>query len=344
MTAESIHAALQNVAQRVDQSSWQAWNVVRSRYRRLGGRPARYETSITDWVLMLLEGHQVIEYYQFNQHEEPMLGADWEWWIGSDSFGWRCARIQAKRVYPAAAGPTYEQLDHEIGEHGDRQLDVLIRSCEQGLDPTGTRKAELQGIIRPYYAFYNGWPRSAFPHNEDLAGIAANEAHIAAHSARRTDRPQWGDWAQTRRLHYLDCRPQLVMLATDRRCRWGHTTQHAPLRFREFDPSPLPFWGISALPADDVRKTFNHALHPKKASPYLAASIPISTILFDVWVSLNKADNRIARLPDYAEAVRRLSDPDSAADRLGRLDDISSDDRFSIPTVAITDVSSPLQQ
>ncbi|OLT46406.1 hypothetical protein BJF87_22590 [Gordonia sp. CNJ-863] len=303
----------------------------------------RSETTITDTFLESLDAIGVIEYYKFDAHdEEPRLGADWEWWIGSDADGWRCARIQAKRAKhyaPATSDvtPAYSELKHKV--NGQLQIDVLISSCDKGLKPDGTTDRHLSEVIKPYYAFYNGWPASVYPHTDDVTALSANESSIAAHASQRTDRPEWGDWAHIRRLHHHSC-PHCIWYC----CCWpgddcGHDSR-CPVPLPEFTSALLPYWGISTLPARNVRTTYLGTTPRLKALPYFAQSLPISTILFDLWAPLDDpaGGNSIERLPDYADAVRGLGEPDTRDDNLGRLAEFSTgDQRFGVHVVMVTD-------
>ncbi|MEU2104568.1 MULTISPECIES: DUF6615 family protein [unclassified Nocardia] len=105
--------------------------------------------------------------HKYTRQREHTVGADWEWWIGSDSEGWLCLRIQAKRVFAT----TYKQLDHpgaKRGVHqGKYQYDTLISSCR------------MAGYIFPFHVFYNGWEASRFARRSgtrlDLAALELND-------------------------------------------------------------------------------------------------------------------------------------------------------------------------
>jgi hypothetical protein len=104
------------------------------------------ETSITDHNLFMLDmKHPDLNVHHFNQNEQALSGADWEWWIGSDVDGWLCLRIQAKRV----RGRSYPELAHPAGD--DRfQYDVLIDGCNPLMSEF------------PLHVLYNGWPHGEF--------------------------------------------------------------------------------------------------------------------------------------------------------------------------------------
>lgn len=92
--------------------------------------------------------------YRYNQNEERTVGADWEWFIGSDWAGWFALRIQAKR----ADSGQYRQLGHEGHGDDDYQYDTLINSCAKAI--TGEPKVKYFA----HYVFFNGiesWPDGA---------------------------------------------------------------------------------------------------------------------------------------------------------------------------------------
>lgn len=358
MIAPSYHATLQRLAQQVDQSSRQIWENSARRYHHRAGRLQHNETTTTDTFLTSLEENGVIEFYQFSSKEESRLGADWEWWIGSNTIGWACARIQAKRAYPGTAtgvraprGPEYRKLAHEVGT--ESQMKLLIDGCQRGLRPDRPKRPDTNlrdGVIRPYYAFYNGWPCDAFDDNEDVASIEENDLVIAEHASRRTDRPLWGDWAQTRLLHYASCPPQMTWSESPTRWSFWHHSE-CPVPLPRFIPELLPFWGISALPALDVRRCYETISHSKQALTYFAESLPISTVMFDLWTSLTSSSTqrRTRVLPDYADAIRLLGDPEHRDESIDRLERIranteaataledDTDQGFPVPAVAVTD-------
>ena len=70
------------------------------------------ETSATDANLRRLRTQVpgLLIWQSEREHSnEAKTGADWEWWVGSDSEGWLCLRMQAKRAYRSG---NYERLDH----------------------------------------------------------------------------------------------------------------------------------------------------------------------------------------------------------------------------------------
>ena len=112
------------------------------------------EDTITETILLDLDVRQPdLIVHRFNQNEENAVGADWEWFIGSDRAGWFCLRIQAKRVDQGQ----YKQLGHPGHGTDDYQYDTLIRSCSESTAATGVKSF-------PYYVFFNGfakWPSDA---------------------------------------------------------------------------------------------------------------------------------------------------------------------------------------
>lgn len=340
MVYEGFHAALQVAAQEIDRFSTMIWQISGRRFHARPGSPGFGETSFTEWLLVSLESQHVIQQYQFNQAQEPRLGADWEWWIGSDRIGWRCARLQAKRAYSSKVPgrPTYSELGHIIGraKPDSRQIDRLIAYSMNGTDAETLRPDPyLKGVITPYYVFYNGWPASEFPSRRDFSGVAANECEIARHATRRTDHPRWGDWAVQllHHLHTCDFGPP-----SDLPRRWHDDLCQVPRP--EFSEELLHYWGASTMPAVEVRARLD-AQQFRTVSPvtdYLGASLPLSTVLFDQWAVLSYGDEtqRRRRLPYYASAIRQLTDPDESLDAVRMLAEMST--TFGIPRVAVTDL------
>ncbi|QDP08275.1 hypothetical protein FNU77_00345 (plasmid) [Prescottella equi] len=125
------------------------------------------EDSITDELLFtLMRKHPQLAVKRFNQYEEKSTGADWEWWIGSRSFGWFRLRIQAKRVH----GKKYKQLDHrgDIDAGHEFQYQTLIADCQD------------DDATYPFHVFFNGWPETRFSESfksdhEDRCGKLAQE-------------------------------------------------------------------------------------------------------------------------------------------------------------------------
>lgn len=116
------------------------------------------EDTITEMNLLDLDiRHPNLAVRRFNQHEERSNGADWEWFIGSESAGWFGLRIQAKR----ADDGQYRQLGHEGADPDDYQYDTLIRSCGASTtSPSGGQPLKFF----PYYVFFNNfdrWPSGA---------------------------------------------------------------------------------------------------------------------------------------------------------------------------------------
>lgn len=130
------------------------------------------EESITDYLLLNLKRWHPTEISirKFNKTtEEPLSGADWEWWLGGTPGGWVRMRIQAKRLHN---GGTYPYLAH------NNQSTRLIASA---------RKVQAY----PLYCFYNNWDLRMFhppwncgtqPYQPHLYGCAiadAQDVHAA---------------------------------------------------------------------------------------------------------------------------------------------------------------------
>lgn len=311
------------------------------------------ETSFTDLLLNFLEGHAVVQQYQFGGAEEAVVGADWEWWIGADGLGWRCARIQAKRAFAKSTKsrgaihdevPVYRELSHQVGGRGPLQMDVLIDGARTGLDPlTGSAEPDLVGVLDPYYAFYNGWPPSTFSGEtlDDATVVQNNEIAIAQSAMRRTDHPRWGEWAVIREHHRATCST----------CRWmlcGCSTHRAVTPCSAptpgFTDELLPFWGAGTMPAEHVRAVYKGSSNILQVTPYLARSLPLSTVLFDQWDVLTHGDGQAPdrrtsdRLPVYAAAVRDLGSGDAGEYARQMMRQFSDVGGLAIGHVAVTDI------
>lgn len=128
-----------------------------SRYGLIPG-----EASTTDRNLLELrrEHPDALHVHRYSSNKEREVGADWEWWIGTDEDGWLCVRIQAKRIYTK----TYKMLHHLTGED-EYQYQTLIRSC-------------TESYVYPFHVFYNGWDPGRFRLNgreEDVVAWTANK-------------------------------------------------------------------------------------------------------------------------------------------------------------------------
>ncbi|WP_280504968.1 DUF6615 family protein [Nocardia farcinica] len=122
------------------------------------------EESTTDSVLLDLwrVSSDILHVNKFTRHQEQRNGADWEWWVGSDTDGWLRLRIQAKRIYEQ----NYERLDHRDKKTRVFQYDTLIQGCAQ------------DSYTYPVHVFYNGWPNTRFGRTtptEDLVALTQNQ-------------------------------------------------------------------------------------------------------------------------------------------------------------------------
>lgn len=171
----------------MNQLAWDTWLEYEdgSRY---GLEPG--EESITDRNLLeLRRRHPGLHVHKYTHVKERKVGADWEWWIGSDAEGWICLRIQAKRIH----SKHYAMLEHPGAEEGEFQYQTLIGGC-----------AEAAHIF-PFHVFYNGWEPTRFatgPVPEDVAAWEFNEWWLE----HRKLKQQWGCAAlssyQVARLHW----------------------------------------------------------------------------------------------------------------------------------------------
>lgn len=106
------------------------------------------EESITDFNLLELQSKHPYEIrtQKFSRLRESKVGADWEWWLGSQGI-WLGLRIQAKKLNFMTL--SYSELDKK-NKYG-QQIDLLIR-CAFNNTPK----------LVPLYVFYNYWDVSVF--------------------------------------------------------------------------------------------------------------------------------------------------------------------------------------
>lgn len=270
-------------------------------WRRLEhGQPrglAPSEESITDYVLFEL--HQQfpqILVHKPSKQEEARVGADWEWWIGSDT-RWVCLRVQAKKFF----GHYYRYLSHRTKGAGDRQIDLLIEGCKR------------RGYI-PYHVFYNGWggdhfdgeDRAAlhtnhryFPHTQWQPMVIRNPTHPDGYEvvALGEKNPRWWgcsalpsrfvvDLLRYSRPHYVPrylehAMPWSMIFSTTPATRARH---HVPETFA--DPVDVIHWRL-------LRGPFN-ARGLVRMFPSDAGE-PVNPSVLDRW--------RLTSLPDYVRAV-----------------------------------------
>ncbi|WP_411349797.1 DUF6615 family protein [Gordonia sputi] len=272
------------------------------------GASAWSETTYTDYLLHDIALTAQIVQYEFNNRSEPRTGADWEWWIGSDRLGWRCARVQAKLAKPVP--PHYPELGHKMRSSGRRQIEVLIDGARRGVDytgrPTGAR-------ITPYYCFYNGWPTSG-------AGWELASLKTATRRVRDAELVR----SRNRASRYSAPIP------------WSASPGQDPKRRH------LRYWGVAGMRAEDVLQ-----LPDDLAETHLPHSLPLSTIVYDEVVmltpgtpstaaavpasvrtrSVTASAGGDASLPEYVQLVRSAMAPASTQvtvdERAGALDGLS---------------------
>lgn len=89
------------------------------------------EESLTDWMLYSISEKTNKFYYKtFTRNEESSNGADWEWWVLTDSYyGFSAYRflIQAKKL--KAGQDNYPLISY--GNKNGLQIDLLIHSAQQ---------------------------------------------------------------------------------------------------------------------------------------------------------------------------------------------------------------------
>ena len=104
------------------------------------------EETISD--ILLLELARLKNYnlriIQTPKDKEKYKGTDWEWFIGSQSYGWTRYAIQAKKADPANNG-YYSCLGHKVDT--ELQIDIL-------------KRYSTANNAVPLYCFYNHYPKA----------------------------------------------------------------------------------------------------------------------------------------------------------------------------------------
>jgi hypothetical protein len=131
--AISIHAALENVSALV----WDTLGAAQSVRLPIG------EETLTDFILLhlLRSGSPSVRVLKLPKPVEKRVGADWEWWVGSNGGGWRRYAVQAKKLDHVTG--RYKSLAHRVG--GRYQVDIL-------------QAYSLANAALPLYCFYNNVP------------------------------------------------------------------------------------------------------------------------------------------------------------------------------------------
>lgn len=90
------------------------------------------EETITDNLLLYLIRQDLSELKVIKtpKHLEPMMGTDWEWWIGNPAQGFKRYALQAKKLDPETH--RYMKLKHKVAVGGVEELqhEVLERYAE----------------------------------------------------------------------------------------------------------------------------------------------------------------------------------------------------------------------
>ena len=90
-------------------------------------QPHVKEESLTDWLLFeLSENCDFIKYYAFTRNEESLIGADWDWWVLTNTNAYRF-RVQAKKLRPNKNN----WASFSYGNKNDIQIDLLLESAKQ---------------------------------------------------------------------------------------------------------------------------------------------------------------------------------------------------------------------
>lgn len=105
------------------------------------------EETISDILLLELAklNNYNLRIVQTPKDVEKFKGTDWEWLIGSQTYGWIRFAIQAKKADPNSINGNYNCLKHNVGE--EEQIDIL------------KRYSNANNAI-PLYCFYNHYPKA----------------------------------------------------------------------------------------------------------------------------------------------------------------------------------------
>ena len=105
------------------------------------------EETITDSILLELakQNYFNIRILQTPKRSEAIKGTDWEWYVGSYTYGWIRYAIQAKKLNPDSY--VYDSLNHKVGKppNDEHQISILKSF------------AKINGAV-PIYNFYNYFP------------------------------------------------------------------------------------------------------------------------------------------------------------------------------------------
>lgn len=306
MVAWSEIRLLERVARTCDDFSAQVYNAVDEDWEFFSrkGELTLDEEFHTKTLLRSLRGTPGIVQWTFSRHGESRSGADWEWWIGSDDLGWRCARIQAKIAHPRTPSgiADYPTLGHKVGKTGSQrlQIDLLIEGAHSLGETHVAREARTRGantsrlFVDPYYCFYSGPILNSAADNDILPAVVASQVHaVDAAAGNRADVPEWAEWIRGWTYHCS---------GPSNDWPWAlcaHCVADGPTPFRRH----VRYWGAAVVPAEVVWDRFVGG-RSLSAEAHLKGALPLSTVLFTQYARLNAA-NGGGGLPDYAEMMLR---------------------------------------
>ncbi len=251
MSAPPSDESLRGVVDILDDLSAETWHKVSigpSRGLTFG------EESITDHNLFELDRRcPKVEVYKFNKAEEPMNGADFEWWVGNDGTGWIGIRFQAKKLDDG----NYVELRHRI--RGLRQYDLLLENA-------------WRDNVWAFYCFYNGW-ECGWP--DDVPNAACPKGYV----------PTWDGVGKSACVHAalqdFGCAIAPAIAVARRHSgepRRGHTSLEEYLRFsRPWSHLFKSQHSRRVLPSEDVTSAIASSLTgwtTAAAPDTLASQIP----------------------------------------------------------------------
>lgn len=229
------------------------------------------EESITDHNLFALdEAHAALTVYKFDSGEEPLNGADFDWWLGSDTAGWTGIRFQAKKLDDGV----YAKLGYRVGV--DRQYDLLIEEA-------------LSDGVWPFYCFYNGW-EGGWPPAISNAACRNGREPVTLNS------PRGRDACTHVSLEHFGCAvaPAQAVRRRHRGARRGR------LEFESYLPASVPwsrmFEGTSRFADVDPQMqatTVQQDVESNLGAFFASQDLP------------DQGGSRLPELPAWVEAVRR---------------------------------------
>lgn len=148
------------------------------------GNAAKYkitygEETITDHVLLelLKQNYHQLKIIKTHKQEESTQGSDWDWFVGSNEYGWIRFSIQAKKHY--LNSDTYN-IKYTVGKHPYKRYQYEI-----------LREYSRINNAVPLYSFYNHYPtlnisnhwHCSYPFDAEILGWSFTTLRNIEHAA-----------------------------------------------------------------------------------------------------------------------------------------------------------------